>query len=182
LVLFANTLPTFKTSHLGVSKFDFLPLYPFRYDFQKILTEPFTIPILPMSPKLYRFGFQNYNTHLTQNNIVLAINFFLKKKKKKEEENRGWLEPPPPPPPRAAHSRSEGGPATPKKQIKKMKNGFWSFGGGPGLGATLYDRYEGGRSHPRPLGVVWSPPKAQNPFFIYFYFYFYYYFWPFGGG
>jgi hypothetical protein len=67
-------------------------------------------------PKLHRFGFQNYNTHPTQNDVILTINFFFpfKKKRKKErkkDENqglkwggratpflgKGWLEPPPQP-------------------------------------------------------------------------------------
>jgi hypothetical protein len=42
------------------------------------------MPILPLTLKLHRFGFQNYNTHPIQNDIILAINFFLKKTKKKK--------------------------------------------------------------------------------------------------
>jgi hypothetical protein len=51
------------------------------------------MPILLLTPKLHYFGFQNYNTHPTQNDVILAIIYlfiyFLKKKKdEKEEEER----------------------------------------------------------------------------------------------
>jgi hypothetical protein len=73
------------------------------------------------TPKLHHFGLQNYNTHPTQNEVVLAIKiiylfiFFkkdnllllFKKKKKKERKKKikgGWSHP---------HGRSGGGRTTP---------------------------------------------------------------------
>jgi hypothetical protein len=125
-------------SVLGVSKFGFLSIYPFHAENHNIM------PILHLTPKLHRFGFQNYNTQPTQNDIILAINiflFFLRKKKRKMKIgggsshphgqngvarppyffSKGWLEPPP----QAVWGwlnhlpAQEGGLATPKGQKKK---------------------------------------------------------------
>jgi hypothetical protein len=69
----------------------------------------------------------------------------------------------------------------PKRQKKKKKKvrGFWGWPDHPqrpgGTSVTPYGRYGGGQSHPRPLGAVWPPPKAQNFFFFFF-------FGKFGGG
>ena len=52
---FCRHPPVLKNSYLGLSNFGFLSLYPFSYR---------KMPILPMIPKLLRFGFQNYSTHL----------------------------------------------------------------------------------------------------------------------
>jgi hypothetical protein len=43
----------FKTSHLGVSKFDFLSLCPFHTE------KPNAVPILPLTPKLKSCHFGN---------------------------------------------------------------------------------------------------------------------------
>jgi hypothetical protein len=88
---------TLVSSHLGVSKFGFLSICPFRIENHNEMS------ILPLTPKLHHFGLQNYYTHPTQNDVVLAINFFFflkkkkskKKKKKKKMKIGGWLEPPP---------------------------------------------------------------------------------------
>jgi hypothetical protein len=71
------------------------------------------------------------------------------------------------------HPHGQGWSGHPQK-VKKMKNRFWTFGGGwttpKGMGvasANPYDQYGGG---PRPLGVVRQPPKAQNPFSFLFFF------------
>jgi hypothetical protein len=105
-----------------------------------------------------------------------------KKKFKKRDENRPpWLKwgGPERATPTAGlgwsnHPQAQGGGrATPKRQKKKKKkkNGFWTFGGG--FSHPVRPVW-GGRSHPRPLGVVRPPPKVQKPFFLFFFF------WPFG--
>jgi hypothetical protein len=67
-----------------------------------------------------------------------------------------------------------GGPATPKGKKKKRVRGFWGWPDHPqrpeGTSVTPYGRYGGGQSHPRPLGAVQPPPKAQNLFFIIYFF------------
>jgi hypothetical protein len=57
--------PTFKTSHLGVSKFDFLLLCPFQIE------NPNGMPILPLAPKLKprRFG----NGVVLESGVKLAL-------------------------------------------------------------------------------------------------------------
>jgi hypothetical protein len=43
-----------------------------------------------LTPKLHRFGLQNYNIHPTQNDVVLAIKIIIIIiQKKKKVENRG---------------------------------------------------------------------------------------------
>jgi hypothetical protein len=51
--LFVNTPPMFKTSYLGVSKFGFLSLRPFRTE------NPNGMPILPLTSKLKLHHFGN---------------------------------------------------------------------------------------------------------------------------
>jgi hypothetical protein len=75
--------------------------------------EPFAMPILPMNPKLHNFGFQNYNTHPTQNDVILVINYIKKKKKKKRRRKSGVA----PATPLAKMRWSD----HPQKQKKKMK-------------------------------------------------------------
>jgi hypothetical protein len=110
-----------------------------------------------------------------QNGVVLAISdfsffflFFSKRKKKKG--NRGWLWPPhtagmgwPKPPP--GLWGWSGHPEKPPRKKKKKRNGFVPLGGG--LGVVV----GGGRSHPRPLGVVRPPPTAQTHFVFFFFFF-----------
>jgi hypothetical protein len=69
-------------SVLGISKFGFLSIYPFRAENHNIM------PILHLTPKLHRFGFQNYNTQPTQNDVILAINLKIKNKKKGRRRRR----------------------------------------------------------------------------------------------
>jgi hypothetical protein len=46
------------------------------------------MPILSLTPKLYCFGFQNYNTHPAQNDVVLAIIIIIIILKKKDENRK----------------------------------------------------------------------------------------------
>jgi hypothetical protein len=127
------------------------------------------MPIIPSTPKLRCFGlvqndavlgkttpFWAKRRRFGQNGVVLHFRFFFfffflekrrklkikkKKKKKKEKKELGWLEPPLCP--------KVGWPDHP------------IFGQGV-ASATPYWLYGGGRSHPRPLGVVRPPQKAQK--------------------
>jgi hypothetical protein len=89
------------------------------------------MPILLITPKLHHFEFQNYNTHQAQNDIVLAINFFIfyffYDEKKGMKIGGGW-------------GPIWGWSGQPQKAKKKTKNGYWAFGGGrttpKGLGVT----------------------------------------------
>jgi hypothetical protein len=49
---FCKCLPMFETSYLGVLKFSFLSLYPFRTENPKVMT---ILPLTP-KPKLHYFG------------------------------------------------------------------------------------------------------------------------------
>jgi hypothetical protein len=80
----------------------------------------------------------------------------------------GWPKPP---------QAFGGGPATPKGQKKKGKNGFWPLGvAGPPprawgwLRTPPTGRRGWPKATPRPLGVVRPPPKSQTHFFVFFFF------------
>jgi hypothetical protein len=97
----------------------------FTPSIHKILTK---MAILPLTLKLHRFEFQNYNTHLAQNDVVLGIKFlfffFLRRRWKLGGKKK-------------PHSRSGGGRTTPmpkgvaepkKKNEKWVKMGFGLLG------------------------------------------------------
>jgi hypothetical protein len=139
--------------------------------FYEILTEPFTMPILPFTPKLHRFGFQNYNTHPVHNDVVLAINFFFKRKILKKCKKSGGA--------------GGGGRTTPMLVRPTFGGGrtpfFHSRFGGGGGGPPLKKVAEpppwgwfdpqtgrgGGSSHPLAKnGVVWSHPRFSSSSFF----------------
>jgi hypothetical protein len=89
----------FKNSYLGISNFDFLSLRCIKVWFSLILSLSYKkMSILPLTPKLHYFGFQNYNTHPAQNDVVLVINiyifqfsFFLKKINGQNDVVLSWV-------------------------------------------------------------------------------------------
>jgi hypothetical protein len=118
--------------------------------------------ILPLTLKLRRFKFQNYNTHLAQNDVVLGIKFLFFFFKKKMEIG-GEKKP---------HSRSGGGRTTPMPKgvaELKTKNEKWVKMGFGLLGVAT----------PKGLGVAsatsyWPPILAKGvaPNFHLFFFFF----------
>jgi hypothetical protein len=95
----------------------------------------------------------------------------MKIEEKKKDENRGWMGVVRPPLKGQKKKKNKKKNKNENKKLVKMGFGLWGVAGP-----------WSGQSHPRPLGVVRPPLKAQYPFFLFFFFFFFFFFWPFGGG
>jgi hypothetical protein len=105
---------------------------------------------LPFTPKRRRFA---------QNGVVLGILGFAQNDVVLPDTKKLSDTPPPPQKKKKKKGRNRGGWSHP---LPKIWGGRTTPFLAKGWSATPYRPYEGGRSHPRPLGVVRPPRKAKK--------------------